>query len=61
MSTIILIWLMRILEVVFFVGVAGCLVTIVVSWYSIFKDEFTSDVRNGSNSPRELPIRKSTS
>ena len=52
MSTIILIGLMRILEVVFFTGVAGCLVTIALSWYSIFKDEFTSDERNGANPAR---------
>jgi hypothetical protein len=61
MSTIILIWLMRILEVVFFTGIAGCLVTIVVSWYSIVKDEFTSDERNGLKSPREFPTRNNRS
>jgi hypothetical protein len=37
-----LICLVRIIEVLFFSGVAGCVVTIVWSWYSIFKDEFTS-------------------
>jgi hypothetical protein len=28
--------------VLFFVGIAGCSVTIVLSWYSIFKEEFAS-------------------
>ena len=37
------IFLVRIVEVVFFTGVAGCVVTIVASWYSIFKEEFTSE------------------
>ncbi len=39
----ILIWLVRVIELVFFTGVAGCVVTIVASWYSIFKEEFTSN------------------
>jgi hypothetical protein len=37
-----LIWIVRIIEVLFFGGVAGCVVTIVASWYLIFKEEFTS-------------------
>jgi hypothetical protein len=37
-----LICLVRIIEVMFFGGIAGCVVTIVASWYSILKDEFTS-------------------
>ncbi len=39
----ILIALMRITEVAFFIGIAGALVTVLMSWYSIFKDEFNSD------------------
>jgi hypothetical protein len=35
----ILIALVRIVEIVFFSGVAGCVVTIILSWYSIFRDE----------------------
>ncbi|HET6220377.1 MAG TPA: hypothetical protein VFE27_25330 [Acidobacteriaceae bacterium] len=42
MSTIIEIGIMRIFEIVFFAGTAGCVVTILMSWYSIVKDEFTS-------------------
>jgi hypothetical protein len=42
MSNIVLIWLIRLFEVLFFTGVAGCSVTIVLSWYLIFKEEFTS-------------------
>jgi hypothetical protein len=38
-----LIWLVRIVELVFFAGVAGCVVTIALSWYSICKEEFTSN------------------
>ena len=37
-----MILLVRIAELMFFSGVAGCVVTIVLSWYSIFKDEFAS-------------------
>jgi hypothetical protein len=33
--------IMRIFEVVFFTGIAGCVVTILVSWYLIFKEEMT--------------------
>jgi hypothetical protein len=39
----ILICLVRTIELVFFTGVAGCVVTIVASWYSIFKEEFTPE------------------
>jgi hypothetical protein len=31
--------LIRIVDVMFFSGVAGCVVTIILSWYSIFRDE----------------------
>ena len=37
-----LIWLVRIIELVFFGGIAGCLMTIIASWRSIFKEEFPS-------------------
>jgi hypothetical protein len=30
---------MRIFEIVFFAGIAGCVVTILMSWYLIFKEE----------------------
>jgi hypothetical protein len=35
-KTIIIHWIVRIVEVLFFAGIAGCLVTIALSWYSIF-------------------------
>ena len=42
MHTIVLTSLIRVFEVLFFGGVAGCLVTIAMSWFSIFKEEFGS-------------------
>jgi hypothetical protein len=36
-------WLIRVVEAVFFTGVLGCLVTIGLSWFSIFKEELTSN------------------
>jgi hypothetical protein len=33
---------LHVVEAVFFTGIAGCVVTIVLSWYSIFKEELTS-------------------
>lgn len=38
-----MIWLVRIIELLFFGGVAGCVVTIVLSWYSIFKELTLND------------------
>jgi hypothetical protein len=38
MLTHIEIGIMRIFEVLFFAGVAGCVVTVVMSWYSILKE-----------------------
>ncbi len=43
MLTLIEIGIMRIFEIVFFVGLAGCVVTILTSWYVIFKEEFKSE------------------
>jgi hypothetical protein len=40
---VLLIWLVRIIELLFFSGVAGSVLTIVLSWYVIFKEEFTSE------------------
>ena len=33
----------RILEALFFVGILGCLVVVVLSWISIFKSGFSPD------------------
>jgi hypothetical protein len=38
MLTYIEIGIMRIFEVAFFAGIAGCVVTVVTSWYSILKE-----------------------
>ena len=38
-----LIGLARIIELLFFSGIAGSVLTIVLSWYLIFKEEFTSE------------------
>jgi hypothetical protein len=38
MLTLIEIGFMRIFEVLFFTGIAGCVVTVVASWYSILKE-----------------------
>jgi hypothetical protein len=38
MLTLIEIGIMRIFEVVFFAGIAGCVVAILTSWYSIIKE-----------------------
>jgi len=38
MLTLIGIGIMRIFEVLFFAGMAGCVVTVLASWYSILKE-----------------------
>jgi hypothetical protein len=42
MFAIVMKWVVRLFELLFFAGIAGCSVTIVLSWYSIFKEEFAS-------------------
>jgi hypothetical protein len=44
MARAIMFFLVRIIEVMFFCGIAGCSVTIVLSWYSIFRDELMPPV-----------------
>lgn len=43
MSTLdhLIVWGFRTLEVMFFVGLIGCLFTVIISWVSIFKEGFT--------------------
>jgi hypothetical protein len=36
-------YVIRILEVLFFTGILGCLVVVVLSWISIFKSGFSPD------------------
>lgn len=33
----------RLIEIVFFIGLSGCVLVILVSWVSIFSDGFTKD------------------
>jgi hypothetical protein len=51
-----LICLVRVIELVFFTGSAGCVVTIVASWYLIFKEEFTSEPTLSSVHPSKQRI-----
>lgn len=43
MLTLIEIAIMRFFEIIFFIGMVGCVVTIVLSWYSIAKEEFRAE------------------
>lgn len=36
-------WLFRVLEVMFFAGLIGCAAVVVISWVSIFKSGFSKD------------------
>ena len=38
------VWSMRVLDVSFFVGLAGCVLVVIVSWVSIVRSGFTKDV-----------------
>jgi hypothetical protein len=39
-------WAMRVLEVLFFAGIAGCVLVVLISWISIFGSEFRRDNRS---------------
>jgi hypothetical protein len=43
MTLSIMIWSARILEVMFFTGLIGCVSVVVISWISIFKEGFSDD------------------
>jgi hypothetical protein len=36
-------WCMRVVEVLFFIGLAGCAIVVVISWISIFSSGFSKD------------------
>jgi hypothetical protein len=36
-------WLFRVLEVMFFAGLIGCAAVVIISWVSIFKSGFSKD------------------
>ena len=50
MLTLVEIGIMRMFEILFFIGIAGCAVTILASWYLIFKEELTPE--SESQTPR---------
>jgi hypothetical protein len=37
------VWVMRVLEVSFFIGLAGCSLVVVISWVSILRSGLTKD------------------
>ena len=49
------IFLIRALEVMFFTGLAGCAVTVVLSWISIFGGEFSNEEDSRPAGPIEHP------
>ena len=36
-------WCMRAVEIIFFTGVIGCAIVVMISWVSIFKAGFSKD------------------
>lgn len=45
------IFLIRLLEVMFFTGLAGCAVVVLVSWISIFKSGFSNEDKTKNGMP----------
>ena len=37
------VWFMKLIEILFFAGLIGCAVTVLISWVSIFKEGFSND------------------
>ena len=37
------VWAIRLVEVMFFLGITGCASVVVISWISIFKDGFSKE------------------
>jgi len=42
------IWCLRAIEVMFFTGLVGCAVVVVISWVSIVKTGFSKDIPSDS-------------
>ncbi len=40
------VWLLRAIEVLFFTGLAGCVLVVMISWVSIAKASFTKDTQS---------------
>jgi len=51
MSHPFMIFATRVIEIMFFTGIVGCALVVVISWISIFKDGF-SDSRNRQTGSR---------
>ena len=50
--------MIRLLEVMFFIGLAGCSVVVLVSWVSILKSSFSNEEESTSEreiAPKQLP------
>ena len=45
-----MIWLLRVLEIMFFAGLVGCAIVVIISWISIFKDGFSNTDERSSDS-----------
>ncbi len=41
-----MIWLLKALEVLFFTGLSGCVLVVIISWISIAKASFTKDTQS---------------
>jgi hypothetical protein len=45
MATSLMVLAVRLVEILFFTGLAGCILVVIISWISIFREGF-SDPRN---------------
>ncbi len=41
-----MVWLLKALEVLFFTGLAGCVLVVLISWVSVFKSAISKDTPN---------------
>jgi hypothetical protein len=46
-----MIWLFGALQVMFFIGLGGCTLVVIISWISIFKSGFSDDDEHSSKFP----------
>jgi hypothetical protein len=49
----IMLWSTYVLEVIFFTGLTGCALVVVISWISIFRSGFTREVQPVIHVPAE--------
>ena len=57
MNSQLMIWLFRVLEMMFFAGLFGCSLVVIISWISIFKDGF-SDKNEDSSGFHDEDLRE---